>query len=116
MRCPQCSTETPEDANFCPACGHNFTSVPPPKNPTATSPPSASGDTAGDTAGDAKDPVSFSLNEDDFGRALRRAAKAAGVGVPPGLVVNDPISLQQAGEQIGLDLSLIHISEPTRPY
>ena len=83
MQCGQCSTEIPDEAKFCPACGHKFTS-------TASSP-------------SADDKDSFALADDDFGRALRRAAEDAGVDVPADLVVNDPISLQQAGETLGLD-------------
>ena len=36
--------------------------------------------------------------------------------VPDEVIVEEPISIRLDGELIGTTLSLIHISEPTRPY
>ncbi|MCP4504736.1 MAG: zinc ribbon domain-containing protein [Deltaproteobacteria bacterium] len=92
MQCVKCKETIPDEARFCPACGHRFSAVDDVQRGLESLQNNKN-----------EDKPSFALIEKDFLRALSRAADEAGVPVPDDVEVVDPNSLQQAGEQLGLD-------------
>ena len=92
MDCPSCSTSIPNDARFCPECGHKFDALPAAPDPGA------------------KAAAAIDLAPADFARAFSRALKDSGrdeegiEGVEP---QHDPESLQRAGVAAGLDRKVV---------
>ncbi len=104
MHCPACSTELPDDARFCGACGHRFASAP---SQSSTAPSAA-------TAMEPRAP-SFELVPADFARALEKACDKAGVARPPLAAPTDHASLFKAASEAGLtkldvEKALHHVS------
>jgi hypothetical protein len=108
VQCPQCSTELPDDARFCGACGHRFDAAPagaasPAAEPSAPAPPAAEPAAAAPAEAKEEGGQSFDLLPEDFERAFTRACDKAGIEPPAVETPRDHATLFAAAEAAGLE-------------